>query len=576
MSTLTKFNIPSWPRWRALPGTFNRNERLRLIIFFAIFLISSFWLAGNYYFKNSVLVPDYGGTYREALIGSPQYINPILAETNEVDRDISTLVFSGLVKYDNKGFLKPDIAEKYEIQDGGKNYIFNIRKNIFWHDGKQLSADDIIFTINIIQNPDYKSPLASNWRGVKAEKIDDFTVKFSLNNVFSPFLENLTVGILPKHIWENITPETFQISDHNLNPIGSGPYKSLKIEKDKIKTNIITKAELTANNNYYFGKPFIKTISFGFYNSENEAIKALNSGEVDGISYLSPQNKEKISETSINIYNLKIPRYVAAFLNQNKNMAISDIKVRRALAYATDKKQIISEVLKGEADIVDTPILREILGIENFTKVYDFSLEKAKAELSEWKDENGDGILEKKISKTDREPTKLEITISTSDWAELVKIADILKTQWEKIGVKVNLDIQKIGDLTQKTIKPREFDILLFGEILYMDPDPFSFWHSSQKKDPGLNLAMYDNPQADKLLEDARQTHDYKERIKKYDAFQQIITEDIPAIFLFSPHYLYAASSSVRGIEVKNIATPARRFSEIEKWYIKTDRKLKE
>lgn len=557
-----------------MPIIINRRELRLFFVLITVFIISSIWLSANYYYQNSVLVPAYGGQYREALIGSPQYINPVLAETNEVDRDLSALIFSGLIKYDNNGLLKPDIAESYEISDGGKTYIFKLKKDVFWHDGKQLTADDIIFTINIFQNPDYKSSLAANWRGVKAEKIDDFAVRFSLGNTFAPFLENLTAGILPKHIWENIPANTFQISDHNLSPIGSGPYKFSKIEKDNIK-NVFTQIEFKANEKYYLGKPFIKTIVFKFYNSEDESIKALGDNEVDGISYLSPQNKNKISSPNANIYSLKIPRYVAAFLNQNKNKALADINVRKALAYATDKKQIIGEVLASEADPVDTPILRDILGMDNFTKIYEYSIEKAKKELADWKDEDNDGILEKKIAKTDKEPTKLEITISTSDWTELVKITEILKSQWEKAGFKVNLDIQKVGDLTQKTIKPREFDVLLFGEILYMDPDPFSFWHSSQKKDPGLNLAMYDNPQADKLLEDARQTLDYIERIKKYDAFQQIIAEDAPAIFLFSPHYLYVVDNFIHGIETKNIATPARRFSKIEKWYIKTDREFK-
>lgn len=577
MSILQKFNIPSWSRWRALPSILNKRERLILPILTAIFIAGSVWLALNYYYQNSAIVPAYGGQYKEALIGSPQYINPILAEANEVDRDLSILIFSGLMKYDNAGVLKPDIAESYEIADGGKSYIFRIRKDVFWHDGPQLATDDVIFTINTLQNPEYKSPLAANWRGVKAEKIDDFTVKFSLGNAFSPFLENLTIGILPKHIWENIAANGFQISDYNLKPIGSGPYKFSKIEKNSLK-NTINFIELKTDEKYYSGRPFIKTLVFKFYNSESESIEALTSGEVDGISYLSPQNKDKISSVETNIYNFRIPRYVAVFLNQNKSKALSDINVRKALAYGTDKKQIINDTLKGEADIVDTPILRDM--IPEMTgnagaETYEFSLEKAKAQLAEWKDADGDGILEKKILKTDKESTKLEITISTSDWTELAKIAEILKSQWEKIGIKVNLDIQKVGDLTQKTIKPREFDALLFGEILYMDPDPFSFWHSSQKKDPGLNLAMYDNPQADKLLEDARQTLDFKERVKKYDAFQQIVANDAPAVFLFSPHYLYAVDNFVKGIETKNIATPARRFSDIEKWYIKTDREFK-
>lgn len=549
-----------------------------LFLLLIAFVFSSFGLLINFYVKNSVAVPDYGGQYREALIGSPQYINPILAENNEIDRDLSVLLFSGLMKYDDKGLLKTDIAENYEILDSGKTYIFHISKNVFWHDGKQLTANDVVFTINAFQDPSYKSPLSLNWRGVKVEKIDDYTVKFSLNNVFAPFLENLTVGILPRHIWENISPSTFQISEYNLNPIGSGPYKFFKIDKNSEKTNIINQITLKANEKYHLGRPYIDTMVLKFYGTEEEAIKAFNSGDVDGISYLSPQNKDKISSIrNINIRQLKIPRYFAVFLNQTNSKALTDVHVRKALAYATDKRQIIDQALLGQADVADAPILKEILGIDNFTEVYDFSLEKARKELSDagWKDANGDGILDKKIIKTDKEPTSLEVNLYTSDWVELSKIAEMLKQQWETIGgVKININILNISDLSQKVIRPREFDALLFGEILYMDPDPFSFWHSSQKKDPGLNLAVYDNPDVDKLLEQARQTLDYGERIRKYDSFQQTITQDVPAIFLFSPHYLYTMLGSVKGVEIKNIATPARRFSEVRKWYIKTKREF--
>jgi peptide/nickel transport system substrate-binding protein len=229
-----------------------------------------------------------------------------------------------------------------------------------------------------------------------------------------------------------------------------------------------------------------------------------------------------------------------------------------------------------EASVVDSPILRDILGIDNFTTVYEFSLEKARKELSGWKDSNNNGTLDKKFSKSDKDSTELEITLYASDLAELEKIANILKQQWEAIGgVNVNVEIQDRKELRQKVIKTREFDALLFGSLLYMDPDQFSYWHSSQKRDPGLNLSMYDNPDVDKLLDDARQTLDYKERIKKYDAFQQIIVEDVPAIFLFNPHYLYVVGGQIKGVNVKKIAISSKRFTGIEKWHIKTRRQLK-
>lgn len=553
----------------------NYRERVILAVLIAVFVFSSFGGVIYYYLQNSEKAPAYGGEYREAIIGFPQYINPIFAES-DVDNDLSALIFSGLMRYDEDGRLETDIAEKYEIKDSGRTYIFNIRKDVFWHDGRQFTADDVVFTISAFQNPDYKSPLSLNWRSVRVEKIDDFTVRFSLNNAFAPFLENLTVGILPKHIWGEVAPASIYLSEYNLKPIGTGPFQFFKSEKDA-KSGAITKIDLKASEKYYLGRPFIDTVILKFYSSENEAIEAFNNLEVDGICYLQPQNKDELSGLkSPNIYRLKVPRYFAVFFNQNKSKPLTDKKVRKALAYATDKNKIIEEVLMNEASVVDSPILRDVLGIENYTPVYEFSLEKARKELSDWKDSNNNGILDKKFSKLDKEPTELEITLYASDLVELSKIAEILKQQWEAIGgVKVNVVIQDRKDLRQKVIKSRDFDALLFGSLLYMDPDQFSYWHSSQKKDPGLNLSMYDNPEVDKLLEDARQTLDYKERIKKYDAFQQVIVEDVPAIFLFNPHYLYVLGSQVKGVEVKKIAISSKRFTGIENWYIRTKREFK-
>lgn len=576
MLTFIKNNIPSWKRWRALPSVLNHRERIILVVLSTIFIFSFVSGLIYHYIEKSVSVPTYGGEYREAIIGFPQYINPVFAES-DVDNDLTALIFSGLMKYDENGSLHPDLAEKYEIQDGGKTYIFYIRQDIFWHDDKRFTADDVVFTINAFQSPDYKSPFSLNWRSIRVEKVDDFTVKFLLNNAFAPFLENLTVGILPKHIWSEISLASLHLSEYNLSPIGTGPYKFSDIKMGGEKSEAVSQIELTANDDYHFGKPFIDNFILKFYPTEEESIKAFNNLEVDGICYLQPQNKERLSGLkNAKIYRLKIPRYFAIFFNQNKSKALTDKNVRKALAYATDKDKIIAEVLMGEASVVHSPILKDVLGIDIFTQTYEFSLDKARSKLSGWSDSNNNGTLDKKILKTDKDPTELEITLYVSDLEELEKIAELLKNQWEAIGgVKVNIVVQDRKDLRQNTIKAREFDALLFGSLLYMDPDQFSYWHSSQKKDPGLNLSMYDSPEVDKLLEEARQTFDYKERIKKYDTFQQIIAEDVPAIFLFNPHYLYVVGDKVKGVDVAKIAISSKRFSGIEKWYIKTKRQMK-
>jgi peptide/nickel transport system substrate-binding protein len=441
-----------------------------------------------------------------------------------------------------------------------------LKKDIFWHDEERFTADDVIFTIEIIQDLEYKSPLKGNWQGVEVEKIDDTTVRFKLETTYAPFLNNLTVGIIPKHIWEYFEPVNFLLAERMLKPIGTGPYEFEEFTKDK--DGKIKLFSLSVNERYYGKAPFIEKISFKFFQNEIAAIEAYNKKEVMGINYLSAANIEKIrNKENLNLYPLSIPRYFAVFFNQNKSKVLSDKTVRLALAYATDKNEIIEKVLFGQGNKVETPILPHLLGYNPETKIYDFALEHANNILEEdgWKyseEENG-GVRKKG-------DLLLEFTIITTDWPELIETAEFLKEQWGKVGARINIETSPISEIQQKYIRPREYEALLFGEVLGGDPDPYAFWHSSQKKDPGLNLALYISDEADKLLEEARVNLDSNIRAEKYRKFQEIVVEDIPAIFLYSPTYLYAVNKKVQGIEIENVVLPSKRFSEIENWHIKT------
>lgn len=544
------------------------SKKERRIIYVALFLIAvnSIYLGVSYYFKNTEEVPAYEGEYAEGMVGQPRFINPILCQTSDIDSDLSALVYSGLLKLNQKGELVNDLAESYEISDDKLTYTFHIKKDIIWHDGEKLSADDIVFTIKTIQNDDFYSPLRANWKGVRIEKDGEYTVKFILRNTYSPFLNNLTVGILPKHLWESFGANNFHQAECNLMPKGTGPYKLEQFVKDK--DGKISSIELLANKDYYSKPPFIQKITFKFFENEDEAIAAFNRKEIKGISYLSPENKKMIADLeSANIYRLSIPRYFAVFFNQTKSKALSDRTVRLALAYAVDKNKLIENVLYNEGSVIETPIPPGILGYNPNTKIYDYAPEHARniLEAAGWIDSDGDGIREK-------DESKIEFTLVSTEWPELSKTAILLQEMWKEIGADVKIENVQISEFENDYIKPREYEALLFGEILNYDPDPFAFWHSSQKKESGLNLSLYDNTEVDKLLEEARQETDQNAREEKYIKFQEIIIEDVPAIFLYSPNYLYIHNKLIQGVELNNIVIPSNRFNGIEKWYVKTKR----
>ena len=439
-----------------------------------------------------------------------------------------------------------------------------MKEDAYWHDEKRVTADDVIFTIQTAQNSDYGSQQRINWQGVQMEKVNDFAVMFKLQNRYAQFLNNLTMRILPKHIWQDIKPINFALSEFNLKPVGSGPYKFDRLKKTS--DGRIQTYQLTANKNFYEGRPFIGKIEVKFYISEDEMINAYNRNDIESLSFVSPDSLKRVKfKQRINLRELRLPRYFAVFFNQNKSSVLSDKNIRLALSHAINKDALLNTILEGRGIAVNSPMIGGVLDIPNNVKKYEYDLDTAKNMLDTagWtKDENG--IL----SKDDQ---KFQIKITTSTWPELTKVAKIIKEQWEALGADISIEVLPTPEL-QQAIKNREYESLLFGAVLNIDPDPFSLWHSSQKKDPGLNLSLYDNKAVDTLLEDARQTLNPLERAKKYDDFQKLVIEDIPAIFLYNPLYLHGQAKKIKGSNGNLISLPSDRFINIEKWYINTKR----
>jgi len=560
---------PKWKQWRHLPKILPSRERWLVRGLFLLALISIAILIFGVYASKTNVIPQLGSNYKEGILGQPRFINPILAQTNDADRDLSQLVYSSLFKYDGQGNLIPDLVEEYSIEQDNLTYNISLRQDVFWHDEEPLTANDVIFTIRTIQDPEYKSPLKNNWQSVRIEKVDEYSLRIKLNNVYAPFLHNLTVGILPRHLWAGISAANFPLAQYNLKPIGSGPYKFKEFKKDE--DGQVTSMEFIRNKEYYLTDgPFIEKITIRFYKSQDDLISAYQKRQVQGLSFFSPANQSGL-KNNLNIHEVKLPIYYAVFFNQTKSKALADKTVRLALSHATNKQEIIEKVLAGKGETVDLPLLKNWPGYKEDVKVYDFALEHAKNILEDanWKDSDEDGVREKTINSQE---TRLEIDLVASDWPEFKQTAEILKEQWEKVGAQVNLIIIDATDIQQEYLRPRNYQALLFGEVLSAQPDPFAFWHSTQKKDPGLNVAFYDNKKVDKLLQDARQTIEEEKRNEKYAEFQELLINDVPAVFLYSPTYLYPVSKKVKGIEIGKLAQPSYRFSQVENWFIKTKR----
>ncbi|NUQ56943.1 MAG: peptide ABC transporter substrate-binding protein [Candidatus Paceibacter sp.] len=548
-------------------------QKIAFLLFSAAFVFSALVIISKTSDYFMIDVPAYGGSLTEGIIGTPRFINPVLA-ISDADRDVTALVYSGLMRRDDDGKLIKDLAESVTISNEGLVYTFTLKPDLRWHDGQPVTADDIVFTIDRLTNSATKSPKRAAWEGIDVQKTDERTVKFTLKKPFAPFLENATIGILPAHIWSPVSPEQMTFSELNIKPIGSGPYKIKEIKRNS--SEVVSSYEFAANKNFSLGKPRLKKIILKFYSSEKDIIAAYQKGEIESANALTPQALTKVQSGRNAIIPLYLSRIFGAFLNQNNVKAFTKKEVRQALDISVDRKKIIEQVLKGYGTELYGPLPSGTFGaIENSAAATSSSIEKAKEILSRngWKLNEETGILEKKSGK---EALALSFVISTADAPELKETAEMLRTAWKQLGAKVEVKVFEVGDLNQNVIRPRKYDVLLFGEIVGRDPDPFAFWHSSQRNDPGLNVALYANIKADGLLEEARATFNETVRKEKYEEFQKEIFNDTPAVFVYSPKLIYVAPKDLKGVEnMASVAVPSERFLSVYKWHRGTDRAWK-
>ncbi|MCE9585294.1 hypothetical protein K8Q94_01575 [Candidatus Nomurabacteria bacterium] len=580
---IRNFKLPTKTELKSAFSYFSKREWLIFFSLVIVLFVSTIIILEKINKSFMTEIPAPGGSISEGIIGTPRFVNPILA-LSDADRDLVSLIYSGLLRKDSDGNLIPDLAESYDVSKDGLTYTFTLKDKIFFHDKKPITADDIVFTITKAKDPIIKSPIKANWDGVTVEKIDEKTIKFTLKQPYASFLENMTLGIIPMHIWGNST--AIELNDANINPIGSGPYRVTKTNKQS--SGLIDSYELSYFKNFILKKPNIKNINLHFYPNENYLIEGLKNGEVDQASSITPQNAELLKDKGYRIESSVLPRVFGLFFNQNQAQIFTDKHIIEAINQAIDKDQIINEVLSGYGVVINDPIPPNMLAYQKLNKddksTHEENLQKALDILAKdgWK-KNADGVLEKttitgkknskgKTVSTGKKSTSIiEFSISTGNAPELAKTAEIISNDLNALGMKVDVKTFETGNLNQTVIRPRKYDALLFGQIINHESDLFAFWHSSQRHDPGLNIAMYTNAKVDKILEDALVTTNENNRIKKYAEFENEIEKDSPAVFLYSPSFIYVISKNLKGLSINHLISPADRFLNSYLWYTQTE-----
>lgn len=557
-------------------NAFGPSERLLFYVLGIVMFVSGLsvaWKANNLFMTE---VPTRGGTFTEGVVGSPRFINPLLA-IGDTDKSLTTLIYSGLLKHGKDGGYEADLAEYYSVSSDGLIYEIKIKEDAFFHNKAPVTAEDVQFTIEKALDPVLKSPRESNWEGVAIQIVDEKTIKFILKKPYYPFFENLTMGILPKNLWEDAGSEEFPFSQRNIEPVGSGPFKFSSIKRNS--SGVPTLITLESFDKYTGEKPFISKMEIRFFKDESDLVNTFEEGALDAVAGLSPETAQELKEGGAYITSSLMPRVFGAFFNQNQATIFTDAQVRKALDTSVDKQSLVKEVLKGFGVALDGPIPHSRTLITSTstlgssatsTSLVADPIEKAKNILSlgGWK-LNGDGVLEKKVKSSTQ---VLAFSIATSDAPELKRTAEILAETWNKLGAKVDIKVFESGDLNQNVIKPRKYDVLLFGEVVGRDLDFYPFWHSSSRNDPGLNIALYANITSDKLLEDMRAATEESVLKEKLTAFEAEVRKDIPAVFTYAPEFIYVISPRVKNINLSSLSNPSDRFLGIENWYIETDK----
>ncbi|MBX4195595.1 hypothetical protein KW796_01400 [Candidatus Parcubacteria bacterium] len=565
-----RFHIPKIRYAEKALRQFTLAEKAVFFFLTVVFVLSAVILL--FRVNNSFLVdvPLRGGTLTEGIIGNPRFINPVLA-ISEADKNLVSLVYSGLLRFDKSGKLTEDLAESVTVSGDGLTYTAKLKPGAVFHDGAGITADDIVFTVGKILDPGIKSPLYGDFVGVTVNKIDSSTVTFSLKRPYAPFINNLTVGILPKHVWSSVTDDEFSFSQWNVLPIGSGPYKVDNVTRDN--GGIPNYYDLTPFDESVAGSPYIAHYVFKFFPSEADLLDAYDGGDIESLSGISPDEALILKKKGARILSAPLPRVFGVFFNQNSNSALLDKTVRQALDMSAPKQEIVDHVLDGYATPISGPLPPGL-----FASINDAALPKTRAERlaaasallekNGWTKNSETGILEKKSKK---DTLKLSLSLATSDNPELRAVADMLKADWSELGADVRVTIYDQGDLNQNVIRPRRYDALLFGEVVGKDADVYPFWHSSERNDPGLNIALYANSQVDKLLTDARAESDPAKREMLYQAFDTAVRADVPAVFLYSPNFLYVVPKTVNGVALGELGSPQDRFRDARNWYIETN-----
>jgi len=516
----------------------NSWEKWSMIFLLILILVAIVFKVRGCYLAQLPIKPDVGGVYREGVIGSPDLINPLLAE-NQAEKSLVKLTYQSVYQYNNQGELTAQIAKSLKPNKSRNQYQLVLKTGLKWSDNKPITAQDLVATIKMTKELDYQGPWQGSWQGIYVTAKNKKTVNFSLVRPNYSFKELLTMPVMPAHILKDIDPKKFSLNEINQQPVGSGPYQIDNIIYQDSGSQVL----LIPNPNFPGEKPYISKLVIHCYSDYQQMIHGLKQGQISAVSYIYPKDYQEIKNPDLKLRTINLPQITAAFFNL-KSKKLKSVAVRQALAWSINKPKLLKQILGKQGSMINSPLPLQV-------KKADYYPSKAK-----------------KIFKKNKPKLRLVTSIDPVQTA----IAQEMASQWQKYGLKIevtSLSSEEIGLMIQSN---KDYDILLFGQNLGLPSDLFSFWHSTQISD-GFNLSLLKSNGVDRILEQIDVTTNEKARLKLEKQAASLIKKSYPALFLFRANYLHLVPTDIKGIRTKiKASSPIDRFYNAESWYLKEKR----
>lgn len=539
-------------------------QMLLVAVGFVLTAIILFYMATTY---TTEFRPANGGTYIESVGGYPQSLNPLFSFYNDADSDVVALVFSGLTRLGMSGAVEPDLATRWDIDPSGITYTFSLNSGVLWHDGFYFTADDVLFTVNLLQDPDYPGPpdIGALWRSVEATKLNDYTIQFVLQEPYAPFLDYTTVGLLPMHLLNGMRAADLPNLEFNREPIGTGPFRLIEVQTDQGQVTMLTFKRFPR---YYGAEPYLENIILRFYPTARAAFEAYQDGAVEGVSRITADIlPQAFADENLKLHSAQTSEMVMLYFNElvTDTLPFNSTPVRQALFYALDRQAIVDSVLMGQAILPQTPLLPgtwayDTTGVSAYTYNPQHALRML--DLTGWRRSSTAEPL--------RNASGIPLSFSlmaSNDEQDLVVAREIVR-QWSRIGISAT--VQAVPSLALSgLLESRSYEAALVHLILPGDPDPYPLWHETQAlPGQGQNYTGFQNRRISEVIEQARITVNPDARLALYQEFQQLFMAEVPALPLYVPVYTYAIDVRVNGDQIGPLMRTGDRFRTIADWYV--------